>query len=124
VRPCNWPGCPELVERGYCPGHQRERDRRHNAAPWRWVYLDERWRGRNGTRRRALRRAGFRCEVLENGERCTVESPTGAGLHADHTPLGVQELLEQGLDPFDDDGVRIACASHHARLEQQRRADR
>ena len=27
-RPCNYPGCPELVDRGYCPVHQRQVNKR------------------------------------------------------------------------------------------------
>ena len=48
-RPCNWPGCGELVEAGYCPAHrqdrragQRDYDRRRGSAALRGY--DHRWR--------------------------------------------------------------------------------
>ena len=31
-RPCNHPGCPELVEKGYCEKHKRERAQRYDKA--------------------------------------------------------------------------------------------
>jgi hypothetical protein len=43
-------------------------------------------------------------------------------LHAAHWPLSAAQLLERGLDPFDDQQVRIACDTHHARIDAQRRA--
>jgi hypothetical protein len=122
-RPCNQAGCPVLLERGsaYCPEHAREREAgRAERWPWRWVYRDPRWQR---CRRRALERAGYRCEAVEDGERCTASDPTGRWLGGHHDyPGGVRAMLAAKLDPFDERYVRIACGRHHQLLEASERA--
>ncbi|HWE82798.1 MAG TPA: hypothetical protein VG265_14200 [Gaiellaceae bacterium] len=123
MRPCLEAGCPALVERGRCPKHSRDQEKRRGRNwPWRWVYADPRW---PKVRRLALVRAGFRCQHEEAGVRCEVADEFGRGLDAHHAyPGGLQQLLLDGFDPFDDDLIVIACTSHHQMLEQADRAAR
>jgi len=87
--------------------------------PWRWVYDDPRWRE---CRWRVIVRAGFRCQVVENGVRCPVTDRSGRWLHGHHAyPGGLRALIAAGLDPFDDDLVKCVCGSHHQRLETEDR---
>ena len=48
MQPCRQPGCPELVDKGYCDGHRQEnRPKRHGQA----IYGTKRWKN---LRRRKL----------------------------------------------------------------------
>lgn len=124
ARPClgfrGEPPCPELVEppRSRCPDHARAQNAAKAAQPHRWVYADPRWRA---CRERAGWRVGWRCQAIENGERCET---CGLGLHGHHAPLTVVELLELGLDPFDERRVVMLCDRHHGQAEAELRADR
>jgi 5-methylcytosine-specific restriction enzyme A len=54
-----------------------------------------------------LERAGYRCEAIDNGHRCTRARPNHR-LYADH----VHELRDGG-QPFDLSNGQALCASHH-----------
>jgi hypothetical protein len=123
LRPCLQPGCPRLVRRGRCPAHSRSRQRQQaqakRAAPARGVYDDPRWQE---TRARALERAGGRCQMLEGpSSRC----PERQGLHGHHDYRGgVEQMLVDGLDPFDDRHVVVLCGHHHGQVEAAARRTR
>jgi hypothetical protein len=59
-------------------------------------------------RSEVLRRAGFRCEAVDGGKRCTVRPP--ARLFADH-------IIERrdGGDALDPSNGQCLCGSHHTR---------
>nr|WP_081327456.1 HNH endonuclease signature motif containing protein [Paenibacillus polymyxa] len=42
LRPCNHPGCNQLVEKGYCDKHRKQRDQRRGSATQRGY--DHNWR--------------------------------------------------------------------------------
>lgn len=68
-------------------------------------------------RQAVMHRAGWRCEAVENGYRCTAAHPVR--LFADH----IAERKDGGaaLDP--DNGMAL-CGTHHARKTQATRAER
>jgi 5-methylcytosine-specific restriction protein A len=68
-------------------------------------------------REAVLRRAGYRCEAVENGLRCKVSAP--ARLFADH----IVERRDGGaaLDPANG---QCLCGSHHTAKTARARAER
>lgn len=62
-------------------------------------------------------RAGYRCEAVDHGQRCTVTAP--ARLFADH-------IIERrdGGDPLDTRNGQCLCGSHHIRKTAAARAAR
>jgi hypothetical protein len=81
------------------------------------VYESPRW---PQARRRALRRAGHRCQAIEQGRRC----PERTSLHAHHDyPGGLEQMLADGADPFDESRLVILCATHHGQVEAYLRAE-
>ena len=68
-------------------------------------------------RSEVLRRAGFRCEWVEDGIRCQISAPSR--LFADH-------IIERrdGGDPLDVANGQCLCGSHHARKTLMMRAAR
>lgn len=81
------------------------------------IYEDPHWRH---TRRRALVRAGHRCQALVDGGRCRETT----NLHGHHDyPGGLERMLLDGVDPFDETRVVILCGSHHAQVEAWLRAE-
>lgn len=121
LRPCLELGCPNLVERGRCSAHRVAHDRarraRRRARGVSRVYADPRWAQ---TRRFALRRAGGRCQALEDGKRCRETRD----LHGHHDyPGGLEQMLVDGVDVFDEKRVVILCARHHAQVEAWLRAE-
>lgn len=121
LRPCLDQPCPNFVLKGRCIPHKRARAAARAAEPHRAVYQDKRWR--YGTRPAALRRAGYRCEVVKNGERCTHTDPSGRTLQVHHHPLGVRELLELGLNPFALERVAVACEYDHGLIGQHAQSE-
>lgn len=51
MKPCRWPGCAELVARGYCGEHQQKVDAGYRKKGKRAAYRTRRWRA---LRRRVL----------------------------------------------------------------------
>lgn len=102
-RPCL--RCGELVEppASYCPEHEPVRESRRTPG---------RGGGARASRFRAavLRRAGYRCEVVEHGQRCPVDDP--AQLEAHH----VRAIVDGG-DADDPDNGRAVCRHHHRIVE-------
>lgn len=45
LRPCQYPGCRQLVQRGYCPEHKPKDSTRRSdeAKAWRWMYKTDEW---------------------------------------------------------------------------------
>lgn len=62
--------------------------------------------GHRAWRHEVLRRAGYRCEAIDNGKRCTVAAP--ARLFADH----IVERRDGGA-PLDPNNGQCLCGSHH-----------
>jgi 5-methylcytosine-specific restriction enzyme A len=58
-------------------------------------------------RARVVERAGYQCEAIDNGHRCSKARPEHR-LYADH----IVELRDGG-PPFDLNNGRCLCASHH-----------
>ncbi len=69
-------------------------------------------------REQVLLSAGFRCEWIENGSRCTKAAPQHR-LFADH----IKELRDGGA-PFDPANGQCLCGAHHTRKSVQARANR
>lgn len=65
-----------------------------------------------------LKRAGWRCEVVENGVRCPNRHPRFK-LYADH----IKERQDGG-DLFDPENGLCRCASHHTIKTNEERAKR
>lgn len=60
-RPCTYPGCPALVEKGTCPEHTKKRGkerRQHEGSAWAQGY-DSDW---EKIRKRALERDNYVCQ--------------------------------------------------------------
>lgn len=66
------------------------------------------------------RRAGWRCEYVENGHRCECSAARGDRIHADHIK-NRRDHPELALDPRNG---RAACTSHNTRSGLQDRAKR
>jgi 5-methylcytosine-specific restriction protein A len=103
----------------YCdecaPLMEAKRDKRRlEEEPWREIYFTKEW---ERTRRRVLKRDGYRCRVLlDNGARCPVHDRTGVGLQAHHLVA-----LEEGGEPYDLTNLVTACIDHHVELDSERR---
>lgn len=93
-------GCPELVDRGRCPTHTRQAERRRGSA-----------RERGYDKRHEAR---FRRKVLEKHPICQL-CKRDFSVHADHWPLSRRELVERGLDPYDPQYGRGLCTSDHSK---------
>jgi len=65
-----------------------------------------------------LKRAGFRCEWIEDGRRCSKSAPQHR-LFADH----IRERRDRG-DPTDPSNGMCLCGSHHTIKTQRERARR
>lgn len=68
-------------------------------------------------RRSVLNRAGWRCEWVTDGQRCTASAGTGHRLFADH----VRERSDSG--PDQGDGMCL-CGRHHTIKTMRERARR
>jgi 5-methylcytosine-specific restriction protein A len=69
-------------------------------------------------RETVLRNAGYRCEWIESGQRCTKASPQHR-LFADH----IRERQDGG-HPFDPANGQCLCGAHHTLKTAQARASR
>jgi 5-methylcytosine-specific restriction protein A len=69
-------------------------------------------------RAKVIERAGYRCEAIDNGHRCTKAKPEHR-VYADH----VVELRDGG-QPFDLNNGQCLCASHHERKTMMARTRR
>jgi 5-methylcytosine-specific restriction enzyme A len=58
-------------------------------------------------RAKVVERAAYRCEAIDNGQRCTKAQPQHR-MYADH----IVELRDGG-QPFDLNNGQALCASHH-----------
>jgi 5-methylcytosine-specific restriction protein A len=65
-----------------------------------------------------IERAGYRCEAIDNGYRCSRAKPKHR-MYADH----IIELRDGG-QPFDLNNGQCLCASHHELKTMQARARR
>lgn len=107
VRPCLRPRCPEraLPGESYCRAHLPTSStitalRGGGAAAARF-------------RREVLARAGYRCQAVEDGERCDVAG--AERLQAHHV-----RSLALGGDPTDADNNGVAlCGPHHRRAKRE-----
>ena len=68
-------------------------------------------------RAEVLRRAGYRCEQIEDGKRCTVHAP--ARMFADH----IKERRDGG-DLLDPENGQCLCGRHHTLKTARVRAER
>lgn len=108
-KPCLWPGCPVLVERGYCAKHRRMKDRedarRRGTAPQRGYDRD--WK----KVRDAYAAAHPFCEdCLEEGVRRPLDV-------VDH----IVALRDSGKR-LDWSNLRSLCNSHHQRKHARERS--
>ncbi|ODM71690.1 HNH endonuclease [Bradyrhizobium elkanii] len=69
-------------------------------------------------REQVLRKANYRCEWVENGQRCTKAAPRHR-MFANH----VKERRDGGA-PFDPANGNCLCGAHHTRWTMQQRARR
>jgi 5-methylcytosine-specific restriction protein A len=69
-------------------------------------------------RARVVERAGYRCEAVDNGDRCSKAQPEHR-VYADH----IIELRDGG-QPFDLNNGQCLCASHHEKKTVAARARR
>jgi 5-methylcytosine-specific restriction protein A len=69
-------------------------------------------------REQVLRNAGFRCEWIENAQRCGKAAPEHR-MFADH----IRERQDGGA-PFDPANGQCLCGAHHTRKTAQARARR
>jgi hypothetical protein len=124
---CN--GCGMMVDgltEGRCseclPAYRALNARRREVLePWRGVYATAEWKR---CLRRARRRDGDRCRVVERDKRCEETE----ALEGHHHPESLRELYDrtQGWRAFvrlatDPSRVIMACPDHHARLDAARR---
>lgn len=65
------------------------------------------------------KRAGWRCEFVENGERCHNRHPTSV-MYADH----IKDVRDRPDLALDLSNGRCACSSHNVRAGIQARAKR
>lgn len=106
-RPCNYPGCPELItgRDTHCPAHRKQRraesDKRRTNQAERNFYSSAAWKS---IRKRKLIDSPF-CEwLLPDGTTCNA-----IGTDVDHiTARGV----DGGTD--DMDNLRVLCHPHHS----------
>jgi hypothetical protein len=69
-------------------------------------------------REQVLRNAGYRCEWVENDQRCTKAAPAHR-LFADH-----RDERKDGGDPFDPGNGWCLCGAHHSVKTARQRARR
>lgn len=69
-------------------------------------------------REHVLARAGYQCEWVEDGQRCTKAGPKHR-MFADH----IKELQDGG-DPYDPDNGQCFCGGHHTKKTALARAAR
>lgn len=69
--------------------------------------------------KRVCDRAGWRCEITENGQRCSASRANGDTMVADH----VIERADGGA-LYDDDNGQCACVRHNTLKGIKARADR
>lgn len=43
LKPCKFPGCPELTEGNYCEAHQREKESYRSSRPYKHLYNSIHW---------------------------------------------------------------------------------
>ncbi|PDT77207.1 HNH endonuclease [Bradyrhizobium sp. C9] len=66
------------------------------------------------------KRAGWRCEYVENGHRCERSREKGDQMYADH----IQDVRDRPELALDLSNGRCACNSHNTRAGIQARANR
>ncbi|UPT99346.1 HNH endonuclease [Bradyrhizobium barranii subsp. apii] len=66
------------------------------------------------------RRAGYRCEHVDDGKRCWRSAEKGYRMYADHK-AEVRDRPDLALDPTNG---QCLCASHHTKITVQRRSER
>jgi 5-methylcytosine-specific restriction endonuclease McrA len=118
-RPCLEPGCPETTTRSRCPAHESQhraaKEARLRAAdPRRAIYQSREWAQ---ARAQARRRAQYRCEHVEDGQRCPRIHGHGQRLEVHH----VIPVFDGG-DPFDLANLVVLCHDHHLLLERDYRS--
>ena len=74
--------------------------------------------GHKAFRETVLRNAGYRCEWIENGQRCEKSAPRHR-MFADH-----KKERRDGGDPFDPANGWCLCGAHHTRKTAFERAKR
>jgi 5-methylcytosine-specific restriction protein A len=105
-RPCAWPGCPELVERGRCARHRRDAQRARADAGQR-TGSTRRWRE---LRVWLLKERGPWCAA------CLAEGRHELWTEADH----VRPLHRGGADVFEN--LQGLCRRHHRdKTDRERR---
>ena len=124
-RPCNYPGCPTLIERGaYCPTHQATRPDRHKA------YNQGRQRDPATALAYKIRKSRkwllIRSQVL-------ADNPVCADPFGDHARMGVTRSSQQvhhlqGIVEHPhlwnvQTNLQALCTACHAKVERSVRED-
>jgi hypothetical protein len=66
------------------------------------------------------KRAGYRCEHVDDGRRCWRSAEKGYRMYADH----IKDIKDRPDLALDRDNGRCACSSHNVRAGIQARANR
>jgi 5-methylcytosine-specific restriction protein A len=109
LRPCNHPGCPELVASGYCPKHQKASKARRAGKVTDPFYKTARWRK---VRDRYLRRQPL-CES------CAARGITKQADMVDH-----RQEIRDGGPKLDPENLQALCWACHGRKTADARAAR
>lgn len=106
-RPCNHPGCPELIsgKESRCPKHkkqynrEREQWRRDRDPNYRTLFDSKAW----STKRTAKLKRNPLCEWIDDGTQC-------------NTPAKYVQQISPGTDrgALADENLRSLCPSHHS----------
>lgn len=103
-RPCSYPGCPNLVDGGYCEEHKKLRDKEYNLYGrddfTKNFYKTKEWRI---IRKRHLEQEPFCVECLKNGI-------TTKATIVDHIVP-----IKQGGSRYDNNNLQSLCWSCHSR---------
>ena len=102
LRPCAYPGCCQLVERGYCPEHRPKQAERKESAAWHNWYFKPIWR--NKLRPAQLLKQPF-CET------CAAKGLRVRAVHVDH-----KEDHKGDWSKFiDPKNLRSLCSKCHSK---------
>lgn len=103
-RPCSYPGCPKLVDSGYCEEHKKLRDKEYNLYGrddfTKNFYKTKEWRI---IRKRHLELEPFCVECLKKGI-------TTKATIVDHIIP-----IKQGGSRYDNNNLQSLCWSCHSR---------
>lgn len=101
-RMCNKQGCTALVSRGYCDKHTVSISKGFHKSKYAYFYNTREWRATSKRHRAA--------EPL--CRRCKVQGIIRPAALTHHSPALIQ-LLQRGLNPYDDTYLESLCVACH-----------